>query len=166
MRQTSLMLPWPAKMPNKWRHTELYSILASCSPFFKTLLMRFKRPHQILYMRGLKLEDLTATLDFIYYGETSVYQENLDSFLALAEEFQLRGLERAGEEGDETLSKKVASFENHLNVESRNTRKELGGGHTVVLSKKSGKTIDDEINSMIGFSEDGRQERICKICGK
>ena len=78
VRQTSLMLPWPAKMPNKWRHTELYSILASCSPFFKTLLMRFKRPHQILYMRGLKLEDLTATLDFIYYGETSVYQENFD----------------------------------------------------------------------------------------
>ena len=42
------------------------AILASSSPFFKTLLMRFKRQHQILYMRGLKLEDLTATLDFIY----------------------------------------------------------------------------------------------------
>ena len=28
----------------------------------------------------------------IYCGEASVFQENLDSFLALAEEFQLKGL--------------------------------------------------------------------------
>ena len=147
------------------------AILASCSPFFKTLLMRLKRPHQILYMRGLKSEDLTAMLDFIYYGETSVYQENLDSFLALAEEFQLRGLTGRGEarkEDCETLSKKVASFQNNLNVGSKNP-KELGGHQdtTVVLSENNVNTLDDEIKSMIGYIGDGKgQERICKICGK
>ena len=31
-------------------------------------------------------------MDFFYYGEANVYQENLDSFLILAEEFQLKGL--------------------------------------------------------------------------
>ena len=43
-------------------------------------------------MRGFKSEDLVAILDFLYFGEANVYQENLDSFLAIAEELQLKGL--------------------------------------------------------------------------
>ena len=31
-------------------------------------------------------------IDFLYHGEANVYQENLDSFLAIAEELQLEGL--------------------------------------------------------------------------
>merc|ERR1712204_28380 len=49
-------------------------------------------PHPLFYMRGLKSEDLVAMVDFLYYGEANVYQENLDSFLALAEELQLKFL--------------------------------------------------------------------------
>ena len=30
-----------------------------------------------------------AMMDFFYHGEANVYQENLDSFLVLAEELQL-----------------------------------------------------------------------------
>merc|ERR1719452_226029 len=67
-------------------------ILASASPFFLDLLRRNKHPHPLIYMRGVKSEDLVAIVDFLYYGETNVYQENLDSFLALAEELKLKGL--------------------------------------------------------------------------
>ena len=31
-------------------------------------------------------------IDFLYFGEANVHQENLDSFLAVAEELQLKGL--------------------------------------------------------------------------
>ena len=40
----------------------------------------------------MKREDLDAIVDFLYYGEAKVYQENLDTFLALAEELKLKGL--------------------------------------------------------------------------
>ena len=43
-------------------------------------------------MRGVNSKDLLATMDFLYQGEASVLQENLDSFLAFAEELQLKGL--------------------------------------------------------------------------
>ena len=33
-----------------------------------------------------------AILDFLYFGEANVFQENLDSFLAIAEELKLNGL--------------------------------------------------------------------------
>ena len=43
-------------------------------------------------MRGLKSEVLSAMIDFLYSGEANVLQEILDSFLALADELQLKGL--------------------------------------------------------------------------
>merc|ERR1719509_439845 len=73
-------------------------ILASSSPFFLNLLRRNKHPHPLIYMRGLKSKDLMAMVDFLYYGETNIYQENLDSFLAVADELQLKGLMGLGAE--------------------------------------------------------------------
>ena len=35
---------------------------------------------------------MLAIVDFLYCGEANVYQENLDSFLAIAEELKLKGL--------------------------------------------------------------------------
>ena len=67
-------------------------ILATSSPFFQNLLTTNKHPHPLIYMRGVKSENLLAVVDFLYRGEASVYQENLDSFLAIAEELELKGL--------------------------------------------------------------------------
>ena len=67
-------------------------ILISASPFFHNLLKQNKHTHPLIYMRGIKPEDLHAILDFLYCGEANIFQENLDSFLALAEELKLKGL--------------------------------------------------------------------------
>ena len=67
-------------------------ILAASSPFFMNILKKNKHNHPLIYMRGLKSEDLLAIMDFLYFGEANVLQENLDSFLALAEELKLKGL--------------------------------------------------------------------------
>ena len=66
-------------------------ILAASSPVFQNILKRNTHTHPLIYMRGVRSEDLFAILDFLYRGETYVYQENLDSFLILAEELQLKG---------------------------------------------------------------------------
>ena len=67
-------------------------ILAASSPFFQRLLGRNKHPHPLIYMRGMKSDDLLAIVDFLYRGEANVFQESLDSFLSIAEELQLKGL--------------------------------------------------------------------------
>jgi len=82
-------------------------ILASSSPFFLNLLRRNKHPHPLIYMRGLKSKDLMAMVDFLYYGEANVYQENLDSFLAVAEELQLKGLTGFNETKDSEIPKQA-----------------------------------------------------------
>ena len=67
-------------------------ILSACSPFFSSVLKRNKHSHPLIYMRGLKFKNLVAIVDFIYHGEANIFQEDLDGFLAIAEELKLRGL--------------------------------------------------------------------------
>ena len=68
-------------------------ILAASSPFFQEILKKNKHSHPMIYMRGMKSSDLLSIVDFLYYGEANVYQESLDTFLAIAEELQLKGLQ-------------------------------------------------------------------------
>ena len=68
-------------------------VLSTCSPFFKKLLKTHSHPQPLIYMKGVKANRLTAIIDFLYLGEANVVQEDVDSFLALAEQLQLKGLE-------------------------------------------------------------------------
>ena len=40
-------------------------ILASLSPFFQRVLKRNKHSHPLIYMKGMKSDDLTAIVDFL-----------------------------------------------------------------------------------------------------
>ena len=79
-------------------------ILSACSPFFKKLLKTHPHPQPLVYMRGIKSSELVAVVDFIYRGEANIFQEQLESFLALAEELQLKGLTGNLEEKPEEVS--------------------------------------------------------------
>jgi len=67
-------------------------ILSACSPFFRTILKRNPHQHPLLYLKGVKYVDLVAVLNFMYHGEVNVAQEELNSFLAVAEELKVKGL--------------------------------------------------------------------------
>ena len=67
-------------------------ILAASSDFFLDLLRQKSHPNLLLYMRGIKDDQLSAVLDFIYQGQTSVAQDDLEDFLKVAEELQIKGL--------------------------------------------------------------------------
>jgi len=72
-------------------------ILAACSPFFKKILKRNPHQHPLLYLKGIKSADLAAIMSFIYMGEVNVAQEDLNTFLAIAEELHVKGLTQGGE---------------------------------------------------------------------
>ena len=67
-------------------------VLISGSTFFLKVLTESKHhPHPLIYMRGVKTENLLAMVDFLYSGEANVLLENYDSFLSLAEDLQFKG---------------------------------------------------------------------------
>jgi len=67
-------------------------ILGACSPFFKQILLRNPHQHPLIYLKGISSDDLEAIIKFIYQGQTSISETNLDSFLASAQELQVEGL--------------------------------------------------------------------------
>ena len=81
-------------------------ILAASSPFFQNLLKRNKHAHPLIYMRGMKSGDLLAIVDFLYYGEANIYQDNLETLLNIAEELKLKGL-NGGERGEDHENPKM-----------------------------------------------------------
>ena len=94
-------------------------ILAASSPFFQRILKKNKHSHPLIFLTGMKSDDLTAIVDFLYFGEANVYQENFESFLAIAEELQLKGLEGSK---DQQESKEAEPLKPKEAYETNSTR--------------------------------------------
>ena len=152
-------------------------ILAASSPFFKDFLKRNKHNHPLIYMRGLKSEILLAIIDFLYFWEANVFQEDLDSFLALAEELRLKGLsgtdnakESSFENASKPMQKDTSSSANLFNQISANpdSRTVAMTDNKVIVEVED---LDKQIKSMMTTTDvrsaDGKGFMTsCNICGK
>lgn len=67
-------------------------ILSACSPFFKGVLKKNPHQHPLLYLKGVRFSEMLSVVNFMYCGEVSVAQEDLNTFLSVAEELQVKGL--------------------------------------------------------------------------
>jgi len=67
-------------------------ILSACSPFFRNVLRRNPHQHPLLYLKGVKYTELLSVLNFMYMGEVNVAQDELNSFLSVAEDLRVKGL--------------------------------------------------------------------------
>jgi len=76
-------------------------ILSACSPFFRTVLRRNPHQHPLLYLKGVKYQELISVLNFMYNGEVNVAQEELNTFLAVAEDLRVKGLTQNNGAGTE-----------------------------------------------------------------
>jgi len=75
-------------------------ILSACSPFFRNVLRRNPHQHPLLYLKGVKYKELLCVLNFMYQGEVNVAQEELNSFLAVAEDLRVKGLTQNNSSGE------------------------------------------------------------------
>jgi hypothetical protein len=61
-------------------------ILSACSPYFRNILRWNHHQHPLLYLKGVKYTDLQSVLNFMYHREINLAQEELNSFLVVAED--------------------------------------------------------------------------------
>ena len=167
-------------------------ILASC-PFFKDLFIQIRHPHPLIYMRGIKSENLAAILDFIYFGEANIEAVNLDYFFTVAEELKIKGITKQPREAqnsenytqniventdikkDDSSSIKETKRKNHdpllINQIEHKVNKEELDDARVVKSSADLTKLDDKIKDMMIVSKVSAggnmgKLRICSICGK
>ena len=168
-------------------------ILAASSPFFEKILQRNKHPHPLIYLKGFQSQDLLAMLDFLYFGEANVFQENLDSFLAISEELKLSGL--TGQTSSDVLEEQEkgtnpkpiyktkdlfkTSTTYTSNVQTIHEAEEASGVIAISNQFSELQALDEKVKSLMEKSPNiipaGKHANgtpkwqtalICKVCGK
>jgi len=86
-------------------------VLSVCSNFFQNILTKNAHSHPLLYLKGVRMADMESIIHFVYHGEANVALEDLESFLAAANELQIKGL----------TAPSVNSFRKNKHLESENT---------------------------------------------
>ena len=56
-------------------------ILCAFSKVFENIIENIPDKNSIIYLKGIKYQDLESVLDYIYHGETQVSLENFSEFL-------------------------------------------------------------------------------------
>ena len=162
-------------------------ILAASSPFFEKILQKSKHPHPLIYLKGFQSKDFVSILDFLYSGEANFYQEDLDSFLAIAEEIQLKGLtgqtsnNLIGEKEKSKLSESVPRSKDIFKAHQQEKVPQNTSTAEAIpdQSRTDLQALDERVKSMMekgrkkipnGKQHNGMPRRaiswICKVCGK
>ena len=67
-------------------------VLSASSEFFNNILKKSTHSNPLIYLPGVQSVYLNFVLDYIYDGEVQLYQDNLDSFLDVAQKLKIEGL--------------------------------------------------------------------------
>ena len=67
-------------------------VLSACSPVLKNLLLNNPHSHPLIYLRGVKQQELGSILQFMYHGEVQIDKSNINTFLQGAKDLQIKQL--------------------------------------------------------------------------
>jgi len=67
-------------------------VLSASSPFFKQILIKNPHQHPLVYLKGVRYLVLSSLIEFIYFGEVKIRESDLQGFLALSEELEVKGV--------------------------------------------------------------------------
>jgi len=81
-------------------------IISACSPFFRHILKLHRHNVPLLYLKGVRHKDMVSLLTFMYHGEVNVAQDDINRFLATAEELKIKGLTHKDKD-QESCNKKL-----------------------------------------------------------
>ena len=125
-------------------------ILSACSLFFRNILRRNPHQHPLLYLKGVKCVDLESILNFMYHGEVSIAQEQLNSFLAVAEDLQVKGLTQNNKDREKKNVFHHPKTSAQQNLSSRPMRT-ISDGPSPTISSHNSSTIqcNDSSNQLV-----------------
>jgi len=155
-------------------------VLAVSSPFFKDLLKTNQDSHLLIHMNGVKAKQLHVLLDFIYYGEVGIFQEDLQDFLALAKEFEIKGLTNQNYQPGEPSSVETKveqdtfgdpSILSNLNYDLPVSKKRKKPRKSLVLAERLAESVNTVYQDFDAKNDESIMEKIgivwkCKLCGK
>lgn len=109
-------------------------ILCACSSYFQNILKSINpSQHPVLLLSDVRINDLTALMDFIYFGQVNITQDSLDSFLKVADKLKIKGLCERG-----TLIPEGPPFHNTITIPLKEPNKKQVDGSPGAILPHSG----------------------------
>ena len=156
-------------------------ILSSCSQYFNNILKNFAmQKHPILCLDGMSSEDIRKVLDYIYYGELKIYQDEIDRFMVVGQRLGLEGLiEQTNSTKESTVKKENHALQDneYFNTESSDVevrvikKSFLASSHDpTIISFAEGSSINsiEELDNKVeeSYSRDNDGSYLCLYCQK
>ena len=148
-------------------------VLSASSEYFNNVLKSNKHSHPLLCLSGVNSKELNDILDYIYNGEIQIYQENLDSFLNIAERFKLEGLiaqesnnpmenEKLEPFEEHDISNRIVVPEAHLNATTKSEKEKIMSVSSADYQNME--ELDQKLEEMYEKQPNGKF--LCHPCGK
>ena len=67
-------------------------VLSASSEFFKNILKKTSHSNPLIYLHGFSSKYLQLMMDYIYEGETQIFQTDIDTFLEAGKKLKIEGL--------------------------------------------------------------------------
>jgi len=149
-------------------------ILSAYSPAFKEMFRHNSRQSDpFIYLKGVTYMELSNLLDFMYNGEVNVTKANLNDFLLLAEDLQIKGLAKGNTFGSNRQPKQTTNSGSKPRIIERDsaTRKAPKYESVSQYFKKEERfdddnTVDDWGQMKIKEEPMPSQEKIAKFASK
>ena len=128
-------------------------VLSSSSEYFRNVLTSNTHAHPLLCLNGVNKGDLENILDFIYNGETQIYQDQLDQFLEIAQRFQVEGLLQGEKEKNEPEPEQEQFDSKHFPENNFMDTFPVETGRDIVKTQKDQKLIVVESTNFENLEE-------------
>merc|ERR1712126_147555 len=97
-------------------------VLCAASPVFKGIIKNLP-VNSTIYLRGIQYQELKAITEFLYLGQVSCQKEEVNEFLKVASNLEIKGLQQSNKNSDDVISdaidvkeeKDVVNFDDETN---------------------------------------------------
>ena len=86
-------------------------VLSACSSVFKSIVNDLPQNSSVIYLKGIKHQEMESILEFMYLGVATFYQERMNEFLNVAKNLEIKEISKDVEYDDGNVS----------NIESRDS---------------------------------------------
>ncbi|XP_031846294.1 uncharacterized protein LOC116432922 isoform X2 [Nomia melanderi] len=121
-------------------------ILSVCSTYFRELFKGNSCKHPIVILKDVNYRDLSAMLHFMYQGEVNIKQEDIASFLKVAETLQIKGLTTESEELGESLSEDAEQLDHLFNMDKKSINFDVSDLNASAFEKPK-ETVEVDLQS-------------------
>jgi len=140
-------------------HTQVQAhkfVLSASSPVLRKLLLNNPHDHPLLYLRGVKHQELQSLLRFMYIGEVKIYRDRIHEFLNIAKDLKVKDLTQ---ESLLHIEDEPVNIEDDSDANNHVTRNVSGITDEILdLDIPENGTCSDELNKFLNIEDDEKND--------